>query len=203
LIDGCDWYRVYDIIEAISNSFKPADRDTFERGVNDYFMENGIGWKIEKGMIETRGDEIFESAITKVTDLLETAKLLTAQAEIKEAIRDLSRRPKADITGGIQHAGAALECVAREIAGDRNATLGEIIKKYPDLVPKPLDKAIDMVWGFVSEKGRHIKEGKGPELHEAELVVELTSGIASYLVKKKYGIDQQNKNEEKDDQLSF
>ena len=106
------------------------------------------------------------------------------QSEIKEVLHDLSRRPKPDITGAIQHAGACLECVSREVTGDRKATLGDIIKKYPGIVPKPIDAAIEKIWGFTSEQGRHLREGNYSEYLEAELVVELTSAVSSYLVKK-------------------
>lgn len=108
----------------------------------------------------------------------------TAGTELHEAIQDLSRRPEPDPTGAVQHAMAALECVAREITGDSKATLGEIIKRFPDAIPKPLDSAIDKAWGFASEQGRHIREGRAPERDEAELIVGLAAALCTYLVRK-------------------
>jgi hypothetical protein len=87
----------------------------------------------------------------------------TARDEIHDALTDLSRRPNPDLTGAIQHGMAALECVARDACGDPKATLGDILKRHPDLIPKPLDTAIDKAWGFASEMGRHIREGREPE----------------------------------------
>lgn len=58
------------------------------------------------------------------------------------------------------------------------------MKKYPDIVPKPLDKSIAFVWGFSSEQGRHLREGREPNYIEAELLVELSSTISNYLAKK-------------------
>lgn len=184
LMHECEWYYVYDIIEAFWDSIGQESREEFTNELNDYFKFNGIGWKVEFGLIETRGDEVFENSVSKVTTVLETVKLKTAKSEIKEAIHDLSRRPSADITGAIQHSLACLECVCRETTGDKKATLGELIKKFPGIVPKPLDTAIEKVWGFTSEQGRHLIEGKPPEYLEAELVVELTATLASYLGKK-------------------
>lgn len=134
--------------------------------------------------IQTRGDEVFESAVREVESVLEQSNLQLARNEIREAIADLSRRPDPDITGAIQHALACLECVMREYTGDSKATLGDLMKKYPNSVPSPLDQAITKVWGFSSEQGRHLKEGRKPEFQEAELVVELTSAIVNYLSKK-------------------
>jgi hypothetical protein len=184
LIHGCEWYYVYDIIEAFWDSIGQEFREEFTNELNDYFKFGGIGWKIDFGLIETRGDEVFENSISTVTTVLATAKLQTAQTEIKEAINDLSRRPHPDISGAIQHSLACLECVCRETTGDKKATLGELIKKFPGIVPRPLDTAIEKIWGFTSEQGRHLSEGKVPDYLEAELVVELTATLASFLGKK-------------------
>jgi hypothetical protein len=183
-INDCEWYLVYDIIEAIVRKLYRTEKEIFVKEVNEYFVLNGIGWKIENDQIETRGDEVFEKAIDKVVATLDKAKLRTAKTEIKEAIHDLSRRPTPDITGAIQHSLASLECVTREVTGDKKATLGELMKKYPNVIPAPLDQAVSKIWGFTSEHGRHLKEGQEPDYLEAELVVEVTAAISTYLGKK-------------------
>lgn len=184
LIENCEWFLVYDIIESISQKLKGKEKETFEKKINEYFVINGIGWKIDNGQIETRGDKIFEKSIENVVKVLDSANLPTAKNEIEEALSDLSRRPKPDITGAIQHSLACLECVTREITGDKKSTLGELLKKFPGIIPAPLDIAVSKIWGFSSEQGRHLKEGKTPEYLEAELIVELTSSISSYIGKK-------------------
>lgn len=184
LLGSCDWFIVYDIIETIIEKLKPSDQIIFSEEMNDYFISNGIGWKIENGIIVTRGDEIFESSVKNVVEVLDKAGLKTAKTEIKEALTDLSRRPHPDITGAIQHSLACLECVTREVTGEKNLTLGDLMKKYPQVIPSPLDQAVTKIWGFTSEQGRHLKEGKAPEYIEAELVVEVTAAISSYLGKK-------------------
>lgn len=187
-LENCAWYLVYDIIEAIIQRLNAQEKTTFADEINEYFITNGIGWKIVNGLIETRGDELFETATKTVVSVLETAKLETAKTEIKEALTDLSRRPSPDITGAIQHSLACLECVAREVTGDKKATLGELIKKHPNIVPKPLDTAIEKIWGFTSEQGRHLREGQAPDYLEAALVVELSAAISTYLSKKLSGL---------------
>lgn len=184
---NCDWYLVYDIIEVIIQKLNTKEKEIFTNEINDYFIANGIGWKIVNGQIETRGDEVFETAVKKVVSVLDVAKLQTAKTEIREALNDLSRRPIPDITGAIQHSLACLECVTREITGDKKSTLGDLMKKYPSVIPSPLDQAVTKIWGFTSEQGRHLREGEAPEYLEAELVVEVTSAIATYLGKKLSG----------------
>jgi hypothetical protein len=97
---------------------------------------------------------------------------------------DLSRRPAPDVTGAIQHALAALECVARDATGERSATLGKILARNPYLVPSPLNTALDKLWGFASEQGRHLREGREPTYDDAELAVQVVSVVARYLSRR-------------------
>lgn len=183
-LENCEWYLVYDIIETIIQKLNPQEKTTFTDEINEYFIANGIGWKIVNGLIEIRGDEIFETAVKTVVSTLEVAKLSTARTEIRGALIDLSRRPTPDITGAIQHSLACSECVTREVTGDTKSTLGDLMKKLPGVIPRPLDQAVTKIWGFTSEQGRHLREGQSPEYLEAELAVEVTSAIATYLGKK-------------------
>lgn len=50
----------------------------------------------------------------------------TGSGELHEALQDLSRRPRPEVSGVIQHAMAALECVARDVVV-RKDTLGLLI----------------------------------------------------------------------------
>jgi AbiJ N-terminal domain 4 len=184
LLDDCEWYKVYDVIEEICRSAYPAQVQGFETDINFYFREEGIGWQLISGQIEVRGEEVFEAGLKTARRTLEQSGLQTASKEIHEAILDLSRRPNTDITGAIQHSMAALECVAREVSRDQRATLGDILKKYEGLIPKPLDKSIEKAWGFASEMGRHLREGRTPSFEEAELILGLCGSISTYLVKK-------------------
>lgn len=201
-LENCEWFVVYDIIETIIEKLNSADRKVFSEEINEYFIRNGIGWKIENNIIVTRGDETFESSVKNIVTILDNANLQTAKSEIKEALADLSRRPHPDITGAIQHSLACLECVTREVIGDKNLTLGDLMKKYPGVIPIPLDQAVTKIWGFTSEQGRHLKEGKAPEYLEAELVVEVTAAISSYLGKK-LGGTVEKKGIENNDELPF
>lgn len=184
LISDCKWFEVYDIIEAFSKKLSEMTKEKFQNDLNEYFIENGYGWKLENGKVLSRGDEAFELSTKDTISTLENSELITAAKEIKEAIDDLSRRPSPDITGAIQHSLACLECVCREVSGDTNSTLGALINRNPNIIPKPLDQAIVKIWGYSSEQGRHLKEGKEPLFQEAELVVGLFSVLSSYISKK-------------------
>lgn len=194
LVDSCEWFQVYDIIESIYSYLarrgnyaldpdEPRSRQ-FAEELNKYFQQKGIGWQLADGQILVRGPEAFEEAVSKAVSACEESNRGTALKEIHEALRDMSRRPDPDKTGAIQHAMAALECVARDVAGDPKATLGECLRKHPDLLPAPLDQSIEKAWGFASERARHLREGRDPNAEEAELIVGLCSVVVSYLIKR-------------------
>lgn len=186
LIDDAAWYQVYDVIEAIAQSLR-RDRERaeqFDVDINAYFAENGIGWKLDDGKIEVRGPEFFEETTRVAVQQLEQSGYARAHAELHEALQDLSRRPDPDVTGAIQHAMAALESVTREATGDSKATLGEILKRNPGLVPPPLDEAMNKVWGYASDHARHGREDRVPTWDEAQLTVGMAASVVSYLIGK-------------------
>jgi len=131
-----------------------------------------------------RGTELFEETVRQAETELGLRGFSSARNELHESLHDLSRRPTPDVTGAIQHSMAALECVARVCCGDDKSTLGEILKRYRDLIPKPLDEAVMKIWGYASENARHINEGCEPNFEEAELVVSTVAGVSTYLSKK-------------------
>ena len=186
------WFEVYDIIEAITAFLRRHPRAgqdqrpgfaVFEEQLNRFFRRRGIGWQLVHDRIEMRGSEAFEAAVRQGRDALRSQGKTTAANELHEAIQDLSRRPEAEVTGAIQHAMAALECIARDKALSKD-TLGQLIQRNPDLFPKPLDKAVELIWGFGSNQGRHLMEGKAPAFDEAELIVGLSGVLCRYLTRK-------------------
>ncbi|HZQ55286.1 MAG TPA: hypothetical protein VFB14_24015 [Bryobacteraceae bacterium] len=188
---GCDWFRVYDIIEALHAAMAKNDFERREtnapqlaQALNEFFVEEGIGWQLVNGEIVTRGTEAFEAVVTQATSALQETERPTAANHLHEALQDLSRRPQADLPGAVYHAMGSLECVARDVSGDAKATLGEILKRYPGLLPKPLDEALSKIWGFASNEARHVQEGRETSREEAELLVGLSAAVSTYLTRK-------------------
>ena len=185
LINEAPWYKIYDLAERIHaevgrHDYTGTRQDDFAGRLNQLFREKGIGWQMEDGKIMVRGSEAFALATHDAVETMREAGTPTAANEIHEALRDISRRPEADVTGAIQHAMAALECVAREVDGSTD-TLGSIINRLP--LPPPLDGALHRMWGFASQQGRHLEEGRTPQFAEAELVVTVASAVSVYLLR--------------------
>ena len=179
-----EWFYLYDIIQEIVKILRGESLEDFQENVNEFFRRKGYGWQLIDGEIQTRGSGSFETPVRGALDELERSGRTTAHSELEEALRDISRRPTPDITGAIQHAMAALECLARDISGREKETLGEIIKNRTDLFPKPLDQVVQKLWGYTSNEARHLEEGGGAEYDEAEFVVHLSSALCTYLMTK-------------------
>lgn len=189
LVSEAPWYRVYDIAEAFHVRLRQGNPDRsgeFQERLNDLFRENGIGWQMENGRIVVRGSEAFAQAVQSATEVMTSGGKQIAAREMHEALVDISRRPHADITGAIQHAMAALECVARDVSGESSKTLGKIIVDLK--LPRPLDEALEKLWGFASEQGRHLREGRAPRFEDAQLVVTVASAVSSYLLRREKDI---------------
>lgn len=192
-IENCEWFLVYDLIEAINlnlqqlkyhrnSGISPFDSDEFAQELNAIFNERGIGWKLEDGRILARGPESFEAIIRKAPCALETAGMTTASDEIHKAIEDLSKRPNPDLTGAVQHGMAALECAGKYICGmTGKETLDDVVKSHPELFPSPMDQAVLKLWGFASNRGRHLQQGGEPAYADVELVVGVAATMATYL----------------------
>ena len=186
LVNGCAWYRVYDIAEAIAEHIYDGDSEYYEAfssEVNECLRETGVGWQLKDRLVQARGSDAHERLLVAASEAMKASGLTTARGELEEATRDLSRRPTPDLSGAVQHAMAALECTARDIAKDTKATLGELMKR-PNLLPKPLDEVVSKAWGYASDQARHGREDRKLDRPEVQLVVGLSAVMATYLLQK-------------------
>lgn len=182
----CDWYKVYDIAEALQSFIKGTygygKATTFADSMNVIFVDAGIGWQFAPNEeIIFRGEETFQVATENAASILNESGRKNAASEIDEAIKDISRRPEPDVTGAISHAMAAVECVSQDIIGTKD-TLGQMVDRLA--LPKPLDLALIKLWSFASQNGRHVSENSRPSPDDAELLVHVSCAICNYLTKK-------------------
>jgi len=189
LIDDAPWYEVYDIVEtlyaelAANGTWDSEPADEFKRRLNRFFLEKGIGWELRDGQITHRGSEAFARSTHEVPDRLDESGFQRAANEVREALGDISRRPEPDVTGAIQHAMAALEATAREVTSQPQPTLGKLVPLLG--LPAPLDQAVHKLWGYASDRGRHIREQQVVNHAEAELVVTVAGSLCAFLAQSR------------------
>jgi hypothetical protein len=192
LVSSCEWFKVYDIIEAFHARFLDHDsrlasghgaRD-FTNLINAFFIEHGIGWQLVDGEIITRGAGAFEGTVKTAVAALEDGAKPTAAGHLRFAISALSARPKANTSGAVAHATCAVECVLGEITGQA-MTLGKYLDKNPGLLHPALKKGLDGIYGYASDEGaRHGKEGTEPARDEAEFAVAVCAAVCTLLTRK-------------------
>jgi hypothetical protein len=191
LMYGCEWFKVYDFIEALHARFLKSDfeydRNNASRltdALNEFFLEEGIGWQLVSGEIIARGNEAFEGTVGTAVTVLEDDQKPTAAGHLRFAISALSARPRANTSGAVAHATNAVECVLGEITG-ATMTLGEYLNKTPGLFHPALKKGLHGIYGYASDEGaRHGKEGTEPTIEEAEFAVATCAAVCTLLTKK-------------------
>ena len=180
----CDWFQVYDIAEVLHRQMEDhSSKACFGDRLNQFFRKQGVGWELSHGDIRYRGSDSFEESSSRATKVLEGTGRPRAANEISEALKDISRRPDPDVTGAIHHCMAALEATARDVTGQPNPTLGQLASKLD--LPRPLDKAIEKLWGYASERARHGKEDVALDASEAELLVHVAGALCTFLAIRK------------------
>lgn len=190
----CEWFLVYDLIEEIYRALRWSDdkQEGFVAEVNEFLREHDIGWQLRTAPIAgvdflapeivIRGSDAFETPVTAAMQVLQHSAKNAAQSELREALHDLSRRPLPDLTGAVHHAMAALECVAADVCGETGETLGQVVRRHPDRFPAPLGDAVSKLYGFASDRARHVTEGKAPAQKDAELVVTIAAALTTFLL---------------------
>ena len=182
LLDRCEWFEVYDIAEALYQALDQRSSEQFSDRLNRLFREKGIGWEMRKGKVMYRGSETFNELTTRAVTELAKSNRSRAAGEIREAIRDISRRPNPDVTGAVHHAMAAVEATARDVIGQPNRTLGQMVGSLD--LPRPLDRAVESLWGFASDRARHIREGQVLDTTDAELLVGVAGALCTFLTRR-------------------
>ncbi len=184
---GCEWFRVYDIVESIEAYFKsttPRAATEFTNQLNELFVGHGIGWQLVNGEIVTRGGQVFEVTVTTAIALLQQDRKPTAAGHLQFAIGALSARPTANTSGAVAQATNAVECVLGEITG-QTMTLGDYLKKNASLFHPALAKGLRGIYGYASDEGaRHGKEGTAPTREDAEFVVSACAAVCTLLTRK-------------------
>ena len=77
---------------------------------------------------------------------------------------------------------AGFESAARDVVGQSNRTLGQLVSELD--LPRPLDTAVEKLWGYASDRARHIREGQTVDTAEAELVVSVACAVCTFLTRR-------------------
>jgi hypothetical protein len=187
MMRDAEWFQVYEAAESIHGELSrhhSGYEEPYQQQINDVLRTQGVAWEMVDGVFISIGDEVEASILSEGLAALSNSNLSVAKEEMLEAIRCLSRRPDPNLSGALHHATTALESVAREATGDKKATFGQILSKHQDLLPKPLDDAAGMLWGYASNHARHGREDRDLDLGKVRLIVGVCATLITFLTGK-------------------
>ncbi len=173
------WYEAYDFLE-----FLIQDDDTYFRG-NEIKVLNQILEK-ENAAYRIVGTEFVEITDTNEIKAIEEALQhpeAPVRAHIQSALTMLSDRKNPDYRNSIKESISAVEAACRLVTGLTSATLGEALKKIPNLHPA-LRNSFLALYGYTSDASgiRHsLLEESNLTYADAKFMLASCSAFVSYL----------------------
>lgn len=176
---SCEWFAVYDFIE-----FLIQDSDTFLD--TEVLKQLNAVLEKEKAAYRIVGKEVVEITDRNEIKAIEDA-LSHPDAPVREHIRAalvmLSDRENPDYRNSIKESISAVEATCRLVTNLKTATLGDALKKIPDLHPA-LQKSFLALYGFTSDASgvRHsLLEESNLTYADAKFMLASCSVFVSYL----------------------
>ncbi len=190
VIKYAPYNEVLDIIEYtlgwLCNNIKNKEWD-FYNLFNQLFEKECVGYRFIDGLIVAITDE---NEIDEI-EIACQCPYEGCRTHIKNAVKYLSDRDRdnKDYKNSIKESISAIEAICRIITGDKNATLGQAIKKLKDSgleLHPALEKAFLALYGYSGDQGgiRH-SEGmfeSNVTFEEAKFMLVICSAFLNYLI---------------------
>ncbi len=175
----CDWFEVYDFIEAISLDSSELLSDEAREWINQVFEEQNAAYRfVSKEIAEITDQQEIEA----IEDGLEHPEK-PVRLHLEAALRMLSDKQAPDYRNSVKESISAVEAACRLVNGNTSATLGGALKKIRNLHPA-LSKAFDQLYGYTSDASgiRHsLIDDTNITYADAKFMLVACSAFVSYL----------------------
>ena len=182
---SCKWYELYNFVE-----FLIQDQNTLIDAETIKILNFALGK--ENAAYRIVGREIVEITDTNEIKAIENA-LSHPDDPVREhigtALKMLSDRSAPDYRNSIKEAISAVEATCRLVTGMNSATLGDALKKIPDLHPA-LKKGFEGMYGFTCDAAgiRHsLLDESNLTYADAKFMLVACSAFVSFLRSKQTG----------------
>jgi AbiJ N-terminal domain 4 len=175
----CPWFEVYDMIEWFLQ-----DSDSLMNDAGITFLNNIL--ERENSAYRVVGREVAEITDENEIKAIEDALAIPedpVRQHISRALQFLSDREAPDYRNSIKEAISAVEASCRLVSGLSNATLGDALKKIPNIHPA-LQKSFLALYGFTSDSNgiRHsLMDESTLTYADAKFMLSTCSAFVSYL----------------------
>ncbi|MDW3566990.1 AbiJ-NTD4 domain-containing protein [Enterobacter asburiae] len=181
-----DWYRVFDLIEALL----AYTADFYQYNLGDYlnhvFEKYGVGYRAIEGNITPISDEIEVESIEKaMLDNIDSSK-----SHFSRSLELMADREQPDYRNSIKESISAIESLCKKISGNEKGTLGDCLKTIEDKghIHPAMKRAFQQLYGYTSDQGgiRHAltDDSEEPTLEEARYMLVICSAFSNYLISK-------------------
>ena len=185
----CAWYEVYDLLEFLTAHLPDGDAEGFASACNEVLEEEKAAYRI---IGKTVSGIIEEHEIAAVEHALEESERLPGvRSHLQRALELFSDRKQPDYRNSVKEAISAVEALARLLARDEKATLGDALKALGSRggvqAHPALRQAFEKLYGYTSDEDgiRHamLDEGQVGQA-EAQYMLVACSAFVSYLIAK-------------------
>lgn len=175
----CQWFEVYDLLEYFIQDHNGLMLDEDIDFVNNILERENSAYRIVGRVVVEITDQ---NEIKAIEDALDVPAE-PVREHIKTSLQFLSDREAPGYRNSIKEAISAVEASCRLVTGMSSATLGDALKKIPDLHPA-LQKSFLALYGFTSDANgiRHsLLDETTLTYADAKFMLSTCSAFVSYL----------------------
>ncbi len=177
------WFEIYDFIEFAANNH-PAQNSKikFIKQCNILFEKENSGYRF------------VDDKITPITDQQEIDEVQQAldierppiKEHLRRALELLSDKTTPDYRNSIKESISAVESLVKQVIGEKNGTLGQLLKKLKENynLPPVLESAFSKLYGYTSDKEgiRHaLIEESNINFHDAKFMLVICSAFINFV----------------------
>jgi hypothetical protein len=183
----CEWFEVYELLEAVSDYMLERTLSLdFNKSCNRVLEEELSGYRFVSGkIVEINAKEsvdAIESAIAQTS-----VPFPTAAQHLQAAISLLARKPNPDYRNTIKESISAVEALCRAVTGESHGTLGKALKTLDLRVHPALRAAFEKLYGYTSDADgiRHaLMAEENLRQEDALFMLVACSAFVGYIVAK-------------------
>lgn len=152
-----EWFKVYNLIELILETYKSSRKDLLIEDFNSVLKMENSAYRIVNEIVVPITDEIEIKEIEQVFQIED--KFKPVKDQIRNALKLLSDKENPDYKNSFKESISAVESLCKIILGEDNITLGQALRKIENdnnfEINGALKSAFSSIYGFASNEVRH------------------------------------------------
>ena len=145
------WNQVYDFIEFVNQAGSEDGDDEFARACNTFLERENSAYRFVNGVIAevTSAEEIEEIEVA----IGAADRFPGVKQHLSASLRLMSDKTTPDFRNSIKESISAVESLAKQVAGDKSATLGSVLKELEKrkMLHPALKSAFSSLYGYTND----------------------------------------------------